>query len=68
MPVDPKTPVRDLLKRKKASIKQAPLEKGAPSWDVIETLLWRDIEHGAVQGLPGYRTIRKLLMDSRFDR
>jgi len=27
MPIEPQTPVRDLLKRKKASIKQAPLEK-----------------------------------------
>jgi hypothetical protein len=39
MRVDPRTPVHDLLKHKKASIKQAPLEKGAPSWDHIETLL-----------------------------
>jgi hypothetical protein len=68
MPIDPQTKVRDLLKGKKGSIKNAPLEKGAPSWDVLLTLTWGEIEDGANQGRPGFRTIRKLLTDSRFNR
>ena len=68
MPIDPKTKISELLKQKKASIKNAPLESGAPSWAEIQTMIWEEIELGAQQGKPGYRTIRKLLTDSRFNR
>ena len=68
MPHDPNTKVKDILKRKKGSIKYAPLEPGAPSWEEIEELTWADIEERARQGLPGYRTIKKLLSDTRFDK
>lgn len=67
-PIDPQTKVSDILKSKKGSIKHAPLEKGAPSWEEIQDLIWAEIEKGAERGRPGYRTIRKLLTDSRFNR
>ncbi len=60
--------VSQILRRKKASIKNAELEEGAPSWEEILDLPFTEIERGARRGLPGYRTIRKLLTDRRFDR
>lgn len=68
MPIDPEARVSDILKSKKGSIKNAPLEQGAPSWDELQTLTWQEIEEGAKQGKSGYRTIRKLLTDSRFNK
>jgi hypothetical protein len=49
--------VADILKRKKASVRQAALEPGSPSWD--EVLLRR---------MAGYKTLRKLLSDSEYNR
>jgi len=60
--------VSQILRRKKASIKNAELEEGAPSWEEILDLPFTEIERRARRGLPGYRTIRKLLTDRRFDR
>ncbi|MDP9372994.1 MAG: hypothetical protein M3Q65_11205 [Chloroflexota bacterium] len=64
----PEERVRDILKRKKGSIKNAPLGQRAPSWDEVLDLTWQQVEAGARENKPGYRTIRKLLSDSRFDR
>ncbi len=60
--------VSQILRRKKASIKNAELEEGAPSWEEILDLPFTEIERRARGGLSGYRTIRKLLTDRRFDR
>jgi len=60
--------VREVLKGKKASIRQAPLPPGSPSWDDVLDLSLSDIEHRADANEPGYRTIRKLLKNKRFDR
>jgi hypothetical protein len=60
--------VAEILPYKKASILTARLEAGSPSWKEIETLTWEEINDRAQQSLPGYRTIRKLLSDRRFDR
>ena len=68
MPIDPKAKVADILKAKKVSIKNAPLEKGSSSWDAIQDMTWAEIEEGAEAGRPGFRTIRKLLSDSRFNK
>ncbi|MCE7945822.1 MAG: hypothetical protein DYG88_00160 [Chloroflexi bacterium CFX4] len=68
MSPDPKEKVIEILKRKKGSIKNAPLEAGSPSWDDLQEMTWEDIERGVRNGLPGYRTIRKLLTDRRFDK
>lgn len=60
--------VREILKLKKGSIKQAPLEPGSPSWDDILDLAWEQIEEGAKAGKPGFRTFHKLLTNVRFDK
>jgi len=60
--------VREILRRKRAGVRNAPLESGAPSWDDILDVTFGEIHQRARRGEPGYRTIRKLLTDRRFDR
>ena len=58
----------EILKGKKGSIKTAPLDEGSPSWDEILNWTWEEIEEGARQGKPGFRTIQKLLKRKRFNK
>ena len=60
--------VAEILKDKKASIKNAPLEPDAPTWQEILTKKWEEIDKAAKAGQPGYDTIRKLLTDGRFNK
>jgi hypothetical protein len=60
--------VADILKLKKGNIKQAKLPKGSPDWDALSQLTWEEIEIGAKMGQPGFKMVRKLLTDKRFDR
>ena len=60
--------VADILKLKKANIKNAPLEKGSPSWDDIMHLTWEEVQDLAKKAEPGFRTIHKLLTRKRFDK
>jgi hypothetical protein len=60
--------VAEILKDKKASIKNAPLEPDAPTWQEILTKKWEEIDKAAKAGKPGYDTIRKLLTDGRFNK
>ena len=60
--------VREILLLKKASVRHAPLPAGSPAWSDIDQLQWEEIDALARQNQPGYRTIRKLLSDGRFDR
>lgn len=60
--------VAEILRLKKASIKQAPLPPGSPPWSFFETIDWEQVEDGAKRNQPGFKTVRKLLTDSRFDR
>ncbi len=60
--------VRDILRLKKASIRSAPLPTGAPGWDSLLDWTWEQIQHEAKANTPGFKTIRKLLSDGRFDR
>ena len=60
--------VSEILRTKKASVKMAPLPAGSPPWDELEVMMWEEIESGARSNLPGFRTVRKLLTDQRFDR
>lgn len=62
------TKVSEILKRKRGSIKQAPLPEGAPGWDEIVNCTWGEIEERERQNLPGYRTIKKLLQKKEYDR
>lgn len=58
----------EILKLKKASIKQAPLPEGALSWDDFCEMFWEDIEAGIAANQPGFKVVRKLLSDRRFDK
>ena len=60
--------VADILKRKKASVKQAPLPSGSPDWDMFVQMTWEHIEEGARSNRPGFKIVRKLLTDKRFDK
>jgi RHS repeat-associated protein len=60
--------VREILKDKKASIKNAPLPPGSPTWESILNKTWEQIDSAAKRGDLGYDTIRKLLTDSRFNK
>jgi hypothetical protein len=60
--------VAEILKDKRASIKNAPLESGSPSWDEILDLTWEEIEDRADRDDPGFRTFKKLLQGKRFDK
>jgi hypothetical protein len=60
--------VTDILKRKKASIKQARLPSGSPAWDAFMEMTWEQVEAGARANSPGFKVVRKLLTDKRFDK
>ena len=60
--------VIDILKLKKGSIKQAQLPEGSPSWDEINQMTWEEIDESANSNLTGFKAIRKLLSDRRFDK
>jgi hypothetical protein len=58
----------DILRQKKASIKLARLPKGSPDWDEFSEMTWEEIEHGVRVNKPGFKVVRKLLTDKRFDK
>lgn len=60
--------VRDILLRKKASIRTAPMPAGSPGWREIEDWTWEEIDAAAQANRTGFKTVRKLLSDTRFDR
>jgi hypothetical protein len=60
--------VSEILKQKRGRIRQVPLPHGSPSWDEFGEMAWEQIEEGAAVDKPGFKVVRKLLMDKRFDR
>jgi uncharacterized protein RhaS with RHS repeats len=60
--------VREILKDKKGSIKNAKPPKGSPGWDSIMDLTLSEIIRRAQQGEPGFNYFKKLLTDSRFNK
>ena len=60
--------VSEILRQKKGGIKQAPLPSGSPSWNEFSQMTWEQIEAGAGADKPGFKVVRKLLTDKRFDR
>jgi hypothetical protein len=60
--------VDDILKRKLGTIQNAPLPPGSPAWADVRGLTWREIKRRAKRRRAGYKTLRKLLTDGRFDR
>jgi hypothetical protein len=68
MPITNDTLVSDILKGKRGSIKDAPLPPGSPPWSEIVKKNWGQIANGAKNNQTGYKAIKKLLGDKRFDR
>jgi hypothetical protein len=60
--------VAEVLEGEKASIKDAPLPKGSPSWEDLSETRMSEIDRRARRNVRGYKTIRKLLSDKRFDK
>jgi hypothetical protein len=60
--------VDEVLKGKKGSITRAPLPKGSPSWSEVRDLPLSEIEQRARANDSVYKTILKLLTDTRFDK
>ena len=60
--------VEEVLRDKQARIRRAPLDPGSPDWDEILDLTWEDIEERADRNKPGFRTIKKLLNQKRFNK
>jgi hypothetical protein len=60
--------VAEVLRRKKASIKDAALPAGSPSWNDIQNERMSEVDRKARRNVPGYKTIKELLSDRRFDR
>ena len=66
--IDLNKTVREFIKGKKASIKNAPLDPGGPSWDELLPLTLETVRRLAQQNKTGYKTIWKLLTSHRFDK
>jgi hypothetical protein len=60
--------VAEILEEKQGRIKQAKLEPGSPSWDDIQQETWESVTRKAQRDVPGYRTIKKLLEKSEYDK
>ena len=60
--------VRDILRRKRGSIRTAPLEPGSPSWDDVMDLTWDEITRRAKSREPGFKTFKKLLSAGEYDK
>jgi hypothetical protein len=60
--------VAEILQDRKASIKQAALDPGSPSWDEIMDLTWEEIQARAKRRVAGYKTIKKLLSAKEYNK
>jgi hypothetical protein len=60
--------VREILRRKRASIRNAALEPGSPSWDDVLGLTWEEITRRAKNRETGFKTFKKLLSSGEYDK
>lgn len=60
--------VAEILRWKKASIKQAALDPGSPSWDDILELTFEELTEKAKRNEPGCKTLKKLLGKREYDK
>ena len=60
--------VSDILKGKLGSIMRAPLPSGSPAWSDIMDMTMEEVRAAARSNQPGFKTILKLLTDSRFNK
>ena len=58
----------EVLAGKNGSIKNAPLDPGSPSWDDIQDMTVDEIDRAAKANRTGFKTIKKLLKDKRFNK
>ena len=56
------------LRQKRGKIKNAPLDRGSPSWEEIRNMKMSEVRRRAQRGEVGYKTIWKLLNDPRFTK
>jgi hypothetical protein len=57
-----------ILAEKKASIKSAPMPRGLPGWEEVDSMVWEEVIFRARRNEPGFRELRKLLSDKRFNK
>ena len=60
--------VRQILESKKSSVKTAPLPAGSPTWAALNPMFWEEVDAAAKDNVAGFKTVRKLLTDRRFDK
>ena len=60
--------VREILRRKRGSVKEADLEPGSPSWDDIMEMTWEEITERARKREVGFKTFKKLLGKAEYDK
>lgn len=60
--------VAEILQVKKASIKDAELGPGSPSWSDILDMTWEEVAEAARRRVPGFKTIKKLLSKGEYDK
>ena len=60
--------MREILRGKLGKIVRAPLPPGSPSWADIMDMTLSEVRAAAKSNEPGFRTILKLLTDTRFNK
>jgi len=60
--------VREILRRKRGSIRGAALEPGSPSWNDILDLTWEELTRRAKNRETGFKTFKKLLSQGEYDK
>ncbi len=60
--------VEEILRLKKGSIKNAPLPSGSPDWSDLTDMIWEEVDAQSREDAAGFKAIRKLLTDQRFDK
>ncbi len=60
--------VAEILAKKKASVRDAGLEPGSPSWDDIMDFTWEEVVERAKRRRPGFKTIKKLLGSKEYNK
>jgi hypothetical protein len=60
--------VREILRRKRGSVRTAALDPGSPSWDEILDLPWAEITQRAKDREAGFKTFKKLLSAGEYDK
>lgn len=60
--------VAEILQNKRGSINSAPLPRGFPGWEAVANMSWDEVKDRARRREVGFRELRKLLGDRRFNK